>query len=52
MYGQPLGEVKQLSELSGYTEIANLHIEDSGFDTATQEELLMIMQELSSGVLL
>lgn len=52
LYGQPLGEVKQLSELSGYTEIANLHIEDSGFDTATQEELLMIMQELSSGVLL
>lgn len=52
LYGQPLGEVKQLSELSGYTEITNLHLEDSGFDTATQEELLMIMQELSSGVLL
>lgn len=52
LYGQPLGEVKQLSELSGYTEITNLHLEDGGFDTATQEELLMIMQELSSGVLL
>lgn len=52
LYGRPLGEVKQLSELSGYTEITNLHLEDSGFNTATQEELLMIMQELSSGVLL
>lgn len=52
LYGVPLGQVKQLSELSGYTEITNIHLEDVGFDTATQEEMMMIMQELSNGIIL
>lgn len=52
IYGQPLGKTMALSELSGYTEISNIHLEGEGFNTATHEEMLMIMQDLSRGVIL
>lgn len=52
LYGQPLGEVRQISTLSGYTEISKVHFEGSGFDTCTSREYMMIEQAFSDGVLL
>lgn len=52
LYGQPLGEVKKLSTLSGYTEITEIHLEDNGFGSATIKEKLMIQEILSSGIIL
>lgn len=52
LFGQPLGQVRQLSELSGYTELTNIHIEGEGFSTATKEELDEIQTMLYGGILL
>lgn len=52
LYGLPLGETRNLSEISGYTEISNYQLEDEGFGTATQLEVLMLKQALSNGIIL
>lgn len=52
LYGRPLGDVRQLSTLTGYTEISAIHIEGTGFGTATQKELAMLEQILSNGIIL
>lgn len=52
IYGAPLGEVRQLITLSGYTEISDVHLESSYFRTATETELAMISDSLLNGVIL
>lgn len=52
LYGKPLGDVRQLSTLTGYTEISSIHLEGVGFGTATQKELAMLEQILSDGIIL
>lgn len=58
LYGRPLGEVKLLGTLEGYTEISNVHIEaenlqeDEEFSTATEMELAMLQDALLNGVIL
>lgn len=58
LYGRPLGEVRQLGTLEGYTEISNVHIEaenlqeDDEFATATEMELAMLQDALLNGVIL
>lgn len=52
LYGYPLGEVKKLSEISGYTEISNVHIEGVGFETITQSEIDMLEEVITSGIIL
>lgn len=50
LYGYPLGEVRRLSEISGYTEINSIHFEGVGFETITQKEVAMLEQIFSDGV--
>ena len=52
--GLPLGETRQLETLrgSGYTEISNVHIAGQGFSKATNEELNMLQELLTSGIIL
>lgn len=52
LYGYPLGEVKKLSDISGYTEISNIHIEGVGFETITQEEIDILEEVITSGIIL
>lgn len=52
MNGFPLGEYKMLGELSGYTEVSEVHIEGPQFELATQEELNMLEEALRSGIIL
>ena len=52
LYGKPLGDIRQLSTLTGYTEISAIHLEGVGFGTATQKELAMLEQILSDGIIL
>lgn len=52
IYGKPLGVVRKLSGLRGYTEIAKLHIEGEDFESATREEIGMLGNALSDGVIL
>lgn len=52
LYGQPLGETKQLSSVRGYTEISSIHIKGDGFAEATQEEITNIQTILNGGVFL
>ncbi len=52
LYGFPVGEVRKLNTLSGYTEISNIHIEGEGFETATHTEIAMLNKLLSDGVIL
>ena len=52
LYGYPLGEVKTLSEISGYTEINTTHLEGQGFSTITNTEIAMLENALSSGIIL
>lgn len=51
-YGRPLNATKTLSQLSGYTTVASVHIEGVGFNTATETEKLQIETFLKSGVIL
>lgn len=48
--GRPLQEMKNLSELHGFTEITSLHLE--GFTTANSEELDLLEKTLTSGIIL
>lgn len=52
LYGEPLGEVKSLNELSGYTEVSRIHFEAQHFGTVTSTEYAMIEQAFSDGVIL
>lgn len=50
IYGLPLGEVKQLSQIYGYAEVSETHIEGN-FGSITEEERSQIDGLLSSGVI-
>lgn len=50
LYGIPLNKVKKLNELTGYTKIANTHLEDFTFATSTELSILETM--LYSGFIL
>lgn len=52
LYGKPLGEVKLLSNMRGYTEVSAIHFEGEGFSSATNQELAMIESEFADGVIL
>ena len=52
LYGEPLGEIKTLNEISGYTEVSRIHFEGQYFGTATATEYAMIEQAFSDGVIL
>lgn len=52
LYGYPLGEVKYLSEIHGYTEVNNIHFEGVGFETITQKEIAMLEEIFSNGVII
>lgn len=50
--GRPSGKTKQLQELTGFTVVEAVHVEGSGFSTATSDELTEIERLLKSGVIL
>ena len=50
--GVPLGEVKNLSSLSGFTTVSHVHVEGSEFSTATSQEINEIESLLKEGVIL
>ena len=50
LYGLPCEKTLDLSELSGYTEIDNIHLEN--FDRATNEEIEQIQALLRDGIIL
>ena len=52
IFGVPLGEVRTLNELNGFTIVSDFHIENQGFETATQEEIDLIKDNLQSGIIL
>lgn len=51
-YGAPLGQVKTLGDLTGYTEVSEIHFEGEGFSQATAREISMLEQAFSDGVIL
>lgn len=52
IYGKPLGAVKRLGDLHGYTEPVEFHLEDDGFNKATREEKIELNNALKEGVIL
>ena len=50
LYGKPLNEYRKLSELTGFTQIKEVHIE--GFDNANDSEINEIDALLKSGIIL
>lgn len=52
LFGKPYGKTKSLSELTGFTIVSAIHFEGSGFGTATEEELAMIEEQFTDGVIL
>lgn len=52
LYGYPLGQVKTLAELTGYTEINAIHIEGLGFEKALQSEIAMLEEQFTDGIIL
>lgn len=52
IYGKPLGQIKTLSTLTGYTEIGDVHLNGAEFGSATQKELSMLQDALLSGIIL
>lgn len=50
--GRPSGKTKQLQQLTGFTVVEAVHVEGSGFATATGDELTEIERLLKSGVIL
>ena len=51
LYGYPLGEVRLLSFVEGYTEINSIHFEDVGYASATQAEIAMLEEMFANGVI-
>lgn len=52
LYGRPLGETRKLSSVHGFADISAVHLEGSGFSSATTEELNLLETLLLSGVIL
>lgn len=52
LYGQPLGEVRQLSTISGYTEVSKIFFSGEGFNNITSYEYALIEEAFGSGVIL
>lgn len=52
LYGRPLGEVRKLQNVRGYTEISRVHIEGELFSTATEDEISMLYNEIFNGIIL
>lgn len=52
LYGKPLGEVRRIGDMEGYTEIAKVHIQGDSFKKATLEEIGMLSEALSNGIIL
>lgn len=52
LYGKPLGEVRRIGDMHGYTEIAKVHIQGDAFKKATREEIGMLSDALSDGIIL
>lgn len=52
LYGKPLGSVRALNTVNGYTEVTNIHFEGTGFSNATKSEIAMIEEAFSDGVIL
>lgn len=50
--GRPSGKTKQLQQLTGFTVVEAVHVEGSGFATATGDELTEIERLLKTGVIL
>lgn len=50
--GLPLGNTYQLSSLTGFTTVSNIHLEGGGFNTITHTEKQMIEVLLKGGVIL
>ncbi len=52
LYGKPYGQTSKLSSVNGFTIVSAIHFEGNGFGTATEEELAMIEEQFSDGVIL
>lgn len=52
LYGRPLGEVRKLQNVRGYTEISRVHIEGALFSNATEDEISMLYNEIFNGIIL
>lgn len=52
LYGKPLGEVRRIGDMHGYTEVAKVHIQGDAFKKATREEIGMLGDALSDGIIL
>ena len=52
LYGYPLGDVYQLNDLSGYTEINAIHFEGDGFRNMLNKEAAMLEELFSNGIIL
>lgn len=52
LYGFPLGEPTALSSITGYTEISSVRIAGEQFNLATQEELSMLNEIITAGIIL
>lgn len=52
LYGKPLGEIRTLQNVRGYTEISSVHIEGELFENATLDEIEMLESILTAGVIL
>lgn len=54
LYGKPLGEIRKLSELNGYTEISSIHLDNSDISKGgnlIEEEKNMLQSILAEGVI-
>ena len=52
LYGKPLGEVKYLSSLTGYTEISSIRFYGENFKTITNSERDILEQVVTGGIIL
>lgn len=52
LYGKPLGETRLLSNVHGYTEVSAIHFEGVGFSIATNDEMGLLDDMFSSGIIL
>lgn len=50
--GSPLCEITSLDNITGYTELSDIHLTGEGFGQITDEEKLRLDSELSNGIIL
>ena len=50
--GSPLCEITPLTNITGYTELSDIHLEGDGFGQITDEEKVRLDNELSNGIIL